>query len=130
MQVDKSTDKTCYATMKNDAVTKMIREGTRMGELLFPHRGKQPGGRLVGNSADGVAWSGSKCMLFAKDGGMTTPHVDVQAVPGGTGRIFHMPAAGIIRKVNHAYTEGPAKQAIVVHADDMDRVVETLKSKR
>ena len=40
-----------------------------------------------------------------------------------------MPAAGIIRKVNHAHTEGPAKQAIVVHAGDMDRnaEIETLK---
>ena len=40
-------------------------------------------------------------------------------------KLKHMPAAGIIRKVNHA--EGAAKQAIVVHADDMDRVVKTLK---
>lgn len=53
--------------------------------------------------------------------------MDVQSVPGGTGKIVHMPAAGIIRKVNHADTQGPAKQAIVVHADDMSRVIQTLK---
>lgn len=125
--MDKQTDRTCSATLKNDAVTRMIREGTRMGELCFPRRGKHRGGSLTGNSADGVAWGGSECMLFAKDGGMTNPHVDVQSVPGGTGKIVHMPAAGIIRKVNHADTQGPAKQAIVVHADDMSRVIETLK---
>ncbi|CAN0099118.1 unnamed protein product [Ectocarpus sp. 12 AP-2014] len=125
---NKSTDRTCYATMENDTVTAMIREGTRMGELCFPRRGNhQRCGRLTGNSADGVAWSGSECMLFAKDGGMTNPHVDVQSVPGGTGTIIHMPAAGVIRRVNHADAQGPVKQAIVVHADDMSRVIETLQ---
>ena len=99
-----------------------------MGELCFPRRGNHHQcGTLTGSEADGVAWSGSECMLFAKDGGMTNPHVDVQSVPGGTGRIIHMPAAGVIRKVNRGDTRGPAKQAIVVHADDMLTVIETLK---
>ncbi|CAN0437442.1 unnamed protein product, partial [Hapterophycus canaliculatus] len=126
-EVDKQTDRTCSATFKNDAVTRMIREEARMGQLCFPRRVEDRGGSLTGNSADDVAWSGSECMLFAKDGGMTNPHVDVQFVPGGTGKIIHMPAAGIKRKVNHADTQAPAKQAIVVHADDMSRVIETLK---
>ena len=125
-QVDDKTDKTCYSTMKNDAVTKMIREGTRIGELCFPGRGRHSGGVLTGDSADGVSWSGSECMHFAKDNGMTNPHVDVQSVPGGTGKIYHMPAAGIIRTVNRDDTHVPAKQAIVVHADDMSKVIETL----
>ncbi|CBN80317.1 conserved unknown protein [Ectocarpus siliculosus] len=125
---NKRTDKTCYATLENDTVTAMIREGTRMGELCFPRRGNHlQYGTLTGKEADGVAWSGSECMLFAKDGGMTNPHVDVQSVPGGTGRIIHMPAAGVIRRVNYVEENRPAKQAIVVHADDMSRVIETLK---
>lgn len=127
LQVDKQTDRTCSATLENDAVTKMMREDTRMGELSFPRRGKRRGGELTGSSADGIAWGGSECMLFAKDGGMTNPHVDVQSVPGGTGTILYMPAAGIIRKVNHAAHQGPAKQAIVVHADDIEDVVRTLE---
>lgn len=64
--MDKKTDRTCYATLKNDVVTRMIREETRIGELCFPRRGKHRGGSLTGDSADGVAWSGSECMLFAK----------------------------------------------------------------
>ncbi|CAN0554191.1 unnamed protein product, partial [Ectocarpus sp. 12 AP-2014] len=36
---NKLTDRTCYATLENDTVTAMIREGTRMGELCFPRRG-------------------------------------------------------------------------------------------
>lgn len=40
---------------------------------------------------------------------------------------MHMPAAGVIRKVNRRATKGPAKQAIVVHADDMSSVMKTLQ---
>ena len=118
-----------YATMKHDDTTAMIRDGTTMGQLCFPRRNKKhKGGTFTGEYADGVTWSGSECMLFAKDGGMTKPHIDVQSVPGGkTGDIMHMPAAGVIRRVNHQDTPGPAKQAIVVHPDDMSKVIETLK---
>lgn len=111
--------------MKNDNVTKMIRERTRMGQLCFPLRRGYGGGILTG-SLEGSQWGGSECMLFAKDGGMTNPHIDVQQVPGGTDEIVYMPAAGIIRTVNGADCDRPAKQAIVVHADDMGSVVKTL----
>ncbi|CAN0261029.1 unnamed protein product [Ectocarpus sp. 12 AP-2014] len=129
LEVDKKTGPNAYATMKNDDTTAMIREGTRMGELCFPRRPRSGsrGGKLTGCRADGVEWSGSECMFFAKDGGMTNPHIDVQSVPGGSGRIMYMPAAGVIRRVNHQDVPGPAKQAIVVHADDMYKVIETLK---
>ena len=98
-----------------------------MGELCFPHRSRgRQGGKLTGCRADGVEWSGSECMLFAKDGGMTNPHIDVQSVPGGSGQIMYMPAAGVVRRVNHQDVPGPAKQAIAVHADDMDTATDTL----
>lgn len=102
----------------------MLRD-TRMGQLCFPSRHGHRGGTLTGSLA-GSRWGGSECMLFAKDDGMTNPHIDVQSVPGGTGEIIHMPAAGVIRTVNGADSDRPAKQAIVVHADDMDSVVKTL----
>lgn len=121
-----TADKTYSATLKNDEVTKMIRD-TRIGQLCFPRRGASEGGKLVGVTADGVPFTGSECMLFAKHGGMTNPHVDVQRIPSGkTKELIKMPAAGIVRRVNNYGPDGPAKQAIVVHRGDVDTVIRAL----
>lgn len=114
--------------MKCDTVIDAIRN-TTAGTFCFPTGKRKGGGKLVGGMADGVQWSGSNCMLFAKEGGMTKMHVDVQSVPGGnTGAVLEMPAVGVVRSVIHKqYQKSPvAKQAIVVHADDMQKVIDEL----
>lgn len=125
VQQNAGPDNCSRTTMENDVATKLI-SNTRMGEMCYPKRGCAPGGFLIGKEKDGVTFTGSQCMLFLKNCGMTTPHVDVQSVPGGSGEVFDMPAAGTIRAVNTMGYGKTAKRAIVVHADCREDVIKEL----